>query len=384
MLLVALLALVACHQTPKEYYEIEGRVRGVEDGVVFSLFRINGRAGMAIDHDTLRDGRFFFRVKPEADGREQMTILCWNEDFPSMALHLWVEAGDCVRIEGEDPLIFTWKVKGPAPENRSWQGYNNCARDYYEELQRLTIEENALRLKAQNEGLDQATVQSLWDSLGRLQQEVVVPKIHGRLIERMQRVKMDEVGLIRLEEMANMCRYYNSYPHREAVEALYNSLNAEWLGHPIAQRIHGLLYPVKVVAKGEPMVDGELYDLAGNRHTLGELRGEYILLDFWSAGCGPCMMALPEMAEMAEKYRGRLQVVSITTDGDAMWRKTSAEHPISWHNWSDGKERTGIYAHYDQQGIPNYTLISPEGIILDRWMGYGSGSLRMKMAEHIK
>lgn len=384
ILLMVLPGLMACHQTPKEYYEIEGRVRGVDDGVVFSLFRINGRAGMAIDHDTLRDGRFFFRVKPEAAEREQMTILCWHNDFPSMALHLWAEAGDRVRVEGNDPLIFTWEVKGPAPENRSWQGYNNCARDLYDELQRLTIEENKLRFKVQNEGLDQATAQSLYDSLGRLQQEVVVPKIHGRLIERMQRVQMDEVGLIRLEEMASMCRYYKDYPHRKAVEGLYNSLDAKWLEHPAAQRIHDLLYPVKEVTKGEPMVDGELFDLAGNRHTLGELGGEYILLDFWSAGCGPCMMALPEMAELAEKYRGRLQVVSVTTDTEDLWRKTSAEHPISWHNWSDGKERGGLYAHYDQPGIPNYTLISPDGIILDRWVGYGLGSLKMKLGQYLE
>lgn len=57
---------------------------------------------------------------------------------------------------------------------------------------------------------------------------------------------------------------------------------------------------------------------------------------------------------------------------------------MAWHNWSDGKERMGLYAYYDQQGIPSYTLISPEGRVIDRWMGYGSGSLKQKVAEHIQ
>lgn len=383
--LMAVLGLAACHRTPKEYYEIEGRVRGVEDGVVFTLFRINGQAGMGIDHDTLRDGHFHFRVKPESEGTEQMTILCWHNDFPSMAAHLWAKAGDRVRIRGEGPLIFTWEVKGPAPENRSWQAYNHCARDLYDSLQRITIEENRLRLKGQEPGADPALLQARYDSLGRMQQEFLIPEIHGRQIEYMKQTKMDAIGLMRLEEMAQMCKYYpEKYPHDEAVKAIFESLGEEWSGHPVTEQIRTLLYPVRSAEQGEPAIDGEFFDLEGNPHTLAELHGKYILLDFWSAGCGPCMMALPEMAEIAKQYAGRLQVVSITTDPESLWRKTSAEYPISWHNWSDGKERNGIYPHYDQGGIPSYTLISPDGIVLDRWKGYGSGSLKQKVAEHIK
>lgn len=65
------------------------------------------------------------------------------------------------------------------------------------------------------------------------------------------------------------------------------------------------------------------------------------------------------------------------------WREASEQHPITWHNWSDGKRGTGIYAHYEQSGIPNYVLISPEGIVIDQWVGYGSGSLKLKIAEHL-
>lgn len=382
---IALWSLVACDSAPKGYYEVEGHIRGVEDGVVLTLFRINGQAGMGIDHDTLRDGRFFFRVKPEEAKREHMTLLAWRDDFPSMALHFWAGEGDRVTIEGDDKLIYSWEVEGPAPENRSWQAYNACARDLYDELQRVTIEENQIRLRGQEPEADPTRLQAQYDSLGRLQQEVLIPQIHARQIEHMRRVKMDQIGLMHLEEMARLCKYDpEGYPHREAVVELYNALDEEWLHHPTAERIRAQLYPVKVVAKGKPMVDGELYDLKGRPHTLSELHGQYILLDFWSAGCGPCMMALPEMGEIAKRYADRLQVVSITTDGDAMWRKTSADHPISWHNWSDGKEQMGIYRFYDQTGIPNYTLISPEGIVLDRWMGYGSGSLKLKIAEHLQ
>ncbi len=378
-----LLSIIGCtHNAPKNYYEIEGRVTGVEEGTVFTLFRIDGEAGMGIDRDTLREGRFYFRVTPEA-AKEHMTILCWRDDFPSMELHLWAEAGDKVRIHGTDKLIYTWSVKGGADLNRSWQGYVRCAEDLYREVQQLMIMENTLGQKAGEAGADPADLQAQYESLGRQQQQLI-GKIHGRLIDYMQRHKMDEVGMIHLEEMARMCRYLPDYPHHEAVKEIYNSLSNEWQKHPASEQIRSYLYPVKEVVVGERFFDGTLYDLAGNTHTISELEGSYILIELWSGGCGPCIMALPEMNEIAEKYSGQLQVVSISTDGEKMWRESSQKYPITWHNWSDGKEMSGICAHYDQMGTPSYTLISPEGIVIDRWKGYGNGSLRVKISEHIK
>ena len=35
-------------------------------------------------------------------------------------------------------------------------------------------------------------------------------------------------------------------------------------------------------------------------------------------------------------------------------------------------------------GIPNYVLISPEGIIVDKWAGYATGLLKQKVGENIK
>lgn len=383
LMLAVAVGLVACgERAPKDYYEIEGRVTNVEDGAVFTLFRIDGNAGMGIAHDTLRSGKFHFRITPEA-AKEHLTLLCWRDDFPSMAAHIWAEAGDKVRITGKDKLVYTWKVKGPAPENRSSQRYIGYAKDLYNKLQCVAIEENILRSKGRELGADMAQLQAKYDSLGREQMRIVCD-IHGRLIERMKPHKMDEVGMMHLYEMANLCKYDSEYPHRAKVEALYNALNEKWLNHPTAEQIRINLYPPQEATVGEPMIDGEFYDLEGGSHTLSELGGYYILLDMWSSGCGPCIMALPEMGEIAKKYKDRLQVVSITTDTDKVWREASERHTMSWHNWSDGKQEAGIYAHYDQGGIPNYTLISPEGVVIDRWMGYGNGLLLMKIAEHLK
>jgi thioredoxin 1 len=39
-----------------------------------------------------------------------------------------------------------------------------------------------------------------------------------------------------------------------------------------------------------------------------------VLVDFWAVWCGPCKMIAPHVAEMAEKYDGRLKVVKLDVD----------------------------------------------------------------------
>ena len=67
-----------------------------------------------------------------------------------------------------------------------------------------------------------------------------------------------------------------------------------------------------------------------------------------------------------------------------MWEEASEAHPMSWNNWNDLNGTVGLYANYDQGAIPAYTLISPEGIVLEQWVGYGEGSLKFKLATLIK
>ena len=41
-----------------------------------------------------------------------------------------------------------------------------------------------------------------------------------------------------------------------------------------------------------------------------------VLVDFWAAWCGPCNMVAPEMAKLAEKYDGAVEVVKVDVDAN--------------------------------------------------------------------
>lgn len=146
------------------------------------------------------------------------------------------------------------------------------------------------------------------------------------------------------------------------------------------------LFPPRIVKEGEPMYDGAvLYDMEGNAHRLSDYnKGKYLLLDFWSVSCPPCLASFPELKEVSETYKDSLTVISINSDARKYWAEYSRKHGITWVNLNDRDGRSGIYAHYVERGIPVYVLISPEGTVVKLFTGYTKGRIKQKLTFLMK
>ena len=380
------LMLGACTSPqPKDYYEIVGEVKNVEDSTIINLFRRDGDVGRTIATDTIIGGKFYFKIKPDSLMKDELSLGCHrSKQFPSMSATLWASAGDYVKVTGENTLIYTWEVKGGAPENATWQAYLNDSRELFDEYQRNSVLQKELSTQARSLPKEERGALKLKnDSLESINNKLM-NQIGANEIQRMKKTEVDAIWMDKLRGLALSVKYTKDYPYKEEAIALYNSLTEEQKQHRLAQEAYTMLFPPQHVEMGKEMADTDLFDLQGNKHRLAELKGKYILIDFWSSGCGPCIMAIPEMGELASTYKDKLNIVSISTDNKNVWERASKEHPMTWNNWNDMKGNAGIYAQYDQGGIPNYTLISPEGIILEQWMGYGEGSLKKRIGEYLK
>ena len=385
ILLLALLFLTACTHQPKDYYEIFGEVENVKDSTIITLFRSMGNLGQGIASDTIIDGKFYFKIKPDSLVKDALYLSCFrSSDFPSMGVSLWASAGDKVKVSGKNTLIYTWDVKGPAPENKVWRTYINDSRELWDEYQRNAIIRSGYMSRAislSQEEVDRL-IRPTTDSLN-----AIIRKLNRQIwdnqIRRMRQMPVDDIWLEQLNKLALFSSAFSS-EQKEATIALYNSLTEEQKQHQLVKEAYVELFPPQHVEVGKEMADADLYDLQGGKHSLAELKGKYILLDFWSRGCGPCILAIPEMGELASIYKDKLNIVSISTDNKKMWEEASEAHPMSWNNWNDLNGTAGLYANYDQGAIPAYTLISPEGIVLEQWVGYGEGSLKFKLATLIK
>ena len=139
------------------------------------------------------------------------------------------------------------------------------------------------------------------------------------------------------------------------------------------------------VGVGDEMADGDLYDLQGNRRRLSEFRGKYILLDFRSQGCAPCVRSLPETEQIAQRYREQLEVVGICQDPEREWKRFAADNGLKGNQWNELRRgNTGLGAAYGVVGIPSYVLIAPDGKVAAMWSGYGEGSIEARIEQLVK
>lgn len=375
LLLVNLLAAQA-----QGTFTIEGRVENVDEGTYITLFRRDGNVGQSIAVDTVHNGRFHFQAETLGNGMEIMDLSGRSDKFPPMSLRVWVRPGCNIQVSGDNTLVYTWKVASDIPEQAVAQTFINDSRELWDQFQRNALMVSSCYQKYRTSKTEEAriAVRAQADSLRKIGDEISI-RIDANVIKRMKQTPVDVVWLEQLEKLAASVKYTENYPYKEEVVALYEALNNEEKQSMPAMNAHTYLFPPQTVDVGDEMADADLYDLEGNVHHLSDFKGKYILLDFWSRGCGPCIMALPEMKEVAEKYKDCLTIISLSSDTKKGWEGASKTHEMTWQNLSDLKGTNGLYARYDVRGIPNYVFISPEGRILEKWSGYGKYSLKLKL-----
>lgn len=393
--LCAAYLLVACApKVPDNEYLIEGRLEGVPDSTVIALYRFNSNLLQPVQGDTLIGGKFTFRDTISV--LTKFGIMSDAPGFPGNWLTVWAAPGKRIEVSGSGKLIALWNVKSDLLEQQEETRFVDCARDLLEKRQAYGVFEKELfRAMGSKEHEGDQTfakeARAKIDSIRRLS-DPLGPEIARRQVECMKTAPLSKVWMDNLESYAEALLGAPKYEHlkgylvlAEPLKKLYGTLPDSVKQSDDGKRVYHLLYPSPTAKVGEKMFDSPAFDAEGNRHTLAEFKGKYILLDFWSQGCGPCILSLPELKEVATAYADRLAVVSISIDPEKAWKQVLDRVKMIGNQWNELRhDGEGMAAFYDVQAIPRYVLISPDGIVLDTWTGYGEGSIHEKVKSVLK
>jgi len=105
----------------------------------------------------------------------------------------------------------------------------------------------------------------------------------------------------------------------------------------------------------------------GKTVHLSDLRGKYLLLDFWASWCHPCRMENPNLLMAWNESKGHnFAILSFSLDeGREPWLKAVEADSLPWTQVTDGKAfHGGTAAAYQITSIPRNFLLDPNGKVI--------------------
>lgn len=146
--------------------------------------------------------------------------------------------------------------------------------------------------------------------------------------------------------------------------ALFKKLDTALNIYPEYHQIRADLSGVrKYPNPGDAFKEFTLTDVKGKKFNSAAIKNKWILLHFWSNGCGPCVH---EMDSMVSYYKtldtSKIAFISLALDNNrANWQKAATTRKIIWTNlWEPDGAYGELSLNYNLQAMPFFVLFNSE------------------------
>jgi len=178
-------------------------------------------------------------------------------------------------------------------------------------------------------------------------------------------------------------RSYSVHLEKREISSIFECLSTRQKQTEEGKAMATLIGGMKRSAIGNKVEDFSLPNPDGKEISFSSLRGKYVLIDFWASWCGPCKASFPHLKTQYAKYKGdRFEILGISIDQNKQaWLDELPKQALPWVQVLDNQNLARkIFAIV---GVPTTYLISPDGEILMKEIGFQPNGELQKRLESI-
>ena len=162
---------------------------------------------------------------------------------------------------------------------------------------------------------------------------------------------------------------YYTIGHQEELEIVMNWFDAGLQGHSYYRHLAGMLKEWEQLSFGALAPNFTMNDTSGTGIEMHDLKGKYLLVDFWASWCKPCREENPELLKVYNEFKpAGFEILGVSLDDKRLqWIKAIDHDGIQWIHVSDLKGwQSEIVNTYQLDDLPVTYLLDPEGKIIGK------------------
>lgn len=207
-------------------------------------------------------------------------------------------------------------------------------------------------------------------------------KLFSRKIEIENRFIVENPGsIISWDLVANRGVIINA----DELEPVFNTLSNEIRESPDGKDLYERIQIAKRTKIGNPAILFTSVDSSGKKIGLTDLRGKFVLLEFWASWCGPCRAENPNLLRTYASLKDKnFEILAVSLDENReKWLQAVKEDNLPWIQVSDlGGFNSFVAKEYGIKAIPQNLLIDPNGKIIAK--NLRGGSVESQVLKFIK
>lgn len=358
VLLSSLSIWTSCKQTPKEGYELNGKISGVTPQSKVYLDELSFGGGITTIDTATTDEHGSFQMNGVIKSESLYRLRFGDNKYLLLVLD---EQPTSITLEADtaDMFVKPYVIKGSRKSSTLQDLLTNI------DTRRREINEYVKQLNDNSGAVSDSAKQIIFNNYQNKNTEA-----RNYVIAFADTVNSPTLAVFAAANFLNpqndmqalnsiSQKLAQKYPEHQAVKELVKALQP---------RNDNPYEPKQKFPNGTELPDISGTSPSGKNISLSALRGKVVLVDFWASWCGPCRAENPNVVKLYQKYKDRgFDVFSYSLDDKKeKWLDAIEKDKLSWPSHASQLKgwQSDICRQFDIISIPTNYLIDRQGKVV--------------------